>query len=131
MNSFIAEFKAFALKGNVLDLAIAVVIGAAFNKIVSSLVDNIITPLMGVVLGGIDFSTLAFTVGEAQVTYGMFIQSIVDFVIVALVLFVVIKGINRAKGIKKEEVKEEAQKPAPPSETELLTEIRDLLKQKS
>lgn len=131
MNSFIAEFKAFALKGNVIDLAIAVVIGAAFNKIVSSLVDNIITPLMGVILGGIDFSTLAFAVGEAQVTYGMFIQSIVDFVIVALVLFVVIKAINRAKGINKEEVKEEAKKPAPPSETELLTEIRDLLKNRA
>lgn len=131
MSSFIAEFKAFALKGNVLDLAIAVVIGAAFNKIVSSLVDNIITPLMGAVMGGVDFSGLAFVVGEAEVTYGMFIQSIIDFIIVALVLFVVIKGINRAKGIKKEEVKEEAAKPAPPSEAELLTEIRDLLKNKS
>ena len=128
MKNIVNEFKAFALKGNVIDLAVAVVIGAAFNKIVSSLVDNIITPIVGVLMGGMDFSELAFVVGEAEVTYGAFIQSTIDFLIVAVVLFFVIKAINHAKELTAEEVEEKADEPAPPSETELLMEIRDLLK---
>lgn len=128
MKNIVNEFKAFALKGNVIDLAVAVVVGAAFNKIVSSLVDNIITPIVGVLMGGMDFSELAFVVGEAEVTYGAFIQSIIDFLIVAVVLFFVIKAINHAKELTAEEVEEKADEPAPPSETELLMEIRDLLK---
>lgn len=126
MSNFIQEFKAFAMKGNVIDLAVAVVIGAAFGKIVSSLVDNIITPLIGLLMGGVDFSNLSYTVGDAVVTYGVFIQSIIDFLIVALVIFMVIKGINKAQ--ERFEKKEE-EKPAEPSEeVKLLREIRDNLK---
>lgn len=126
MKGFIEEFKAFAMKGNVIDLAVAVVIGAAFGKIVSSLVANIITPFVGLLMGGLDLSGLKYTVGEATMTYGVFIQSIIDFVIVALVIFMVIKGINKATG-GDEETEEE--KPAEPSEeVKLLQEIRDSLR---
>lgn len=121
---FIEEFKAFALKGNVIDLAIAFVIGAAFNRIVSSLVDNIIMPLTGVLGGGVDFSDLAATVGEASVTYGVFIQSIVDFLIVALSIFVAVKVMRSLE--RKEEAKPEKEKVVEPSEeVKLLREIRD------
>jgi large conductance mechanosensitive channel len=118
------EFKAFAMKGNVVDLAVAVVIGAAFGKIVSSLVDNLVTPLVGIFMGGVDFTELSYTVGEAVFGYGAFIQSVIDFTIVAFVIFMVIKAINKAKG--PEEEKEAA--PAGPTEVELLMEIRDTLK---
>ena len=118
------EFKAFAMKGNVIDLAVAVVIGAAFGKIVSSLVDNLVTPLVGIFMGGVDFTELSYTVGEAVFGYGAFIQSVIDFTIVAFVIFMVIKAINKAKG--PEEEKEAA--PAGPTEVELLMEIRDTLK---
>ena len=83
MKSFIEEFKTFAVKGNVVDLAVAVVIGGAFGKIVTSLVNNIITPLIGVVLGGIDFSSMSVHIGDAEITYGVFIQSVIDFLIVS------------------------------------------------
>lgn len=106
MKTFIEEFKAFAMKGNVIDLAVAVVIGAAFGKIVSSLVDNIITPLMGILMGGVDFSELALKVGDSTLGYGKFIQSSIDFIIVALVLFVVIKTMSKL-GSKKEAPQEE------------------------
>lgn len=126
MKSFIKEFKEFAIKGNVIDLAVAVVIGAAFGKIVSSLVANIVTPLIGLLMGGVDFSTLAYTVGDAEITYGVFIQSIIDFTLVALVIFLVVKAINRLN--KKEEAPVEEKKPAEPSEeVKLLREIRDRL----
>lgn len=118
------EFKAFAMKGNVIDLAVAVVIGAAFGKIVSSLVDNLITPLVGMFLGGVDFANLSYTAGEAVFGYGAFIQSIIDFTVVAFIIFMVIKAINKAKG--PEEIKEPA--PQGPTEIELLMEIRDNLK---
>lgn len=129
MKEFIEEFKAFAVKGNVIDLAVAVVIGAAFGKIVSSLVADIIMPLIGVILGGISFSGMSYQVGDAMVTYGVFLQAIVDFFIVALVIFMVVKAINKAQeaGAGKEEVKEEA--PAEPAEeVKLLREIRDSLR---
>ena len=127
MKSFIDEFKAFAMKGNVIDLAVAVVIGAAFGKIVSSLVDNIITPLIGLLMGGINFDSLSYTVGEAVVTYGVFIQAIIDFVIVAFVIFMVVKGINKAQEMGAEPEPEAA--PAEPTEDiKLLREIRDSLK---
>lgn len=127
MKSFIEEFKTFAVKGNVIDLAVAVVIGAAFGKIVSSLVDNIITPVIGLLMGGVNFSGLAYTVGSAEITYGVFIQSIIDFTIVALVIFLVVKGINRLN--KKEEEPTAEEKPAEPSEeVKLLREIRDGLR---
>jgi large conductance mechanosensitive channel len=129
MKSFIAEFKAFAMKGNVIDLAVAVVIGAAFGKIVSSLVDNIITPLIGLLLGGINFSGLSYTVGDAVVTYGAFVQSIVDFIIVAFVIFLVIKALNRAQSAFEEPPAPAEEKPVEPSEeVKLLREIRDSLR---
>lgn len=118
------EFKAFAMKGNVVDLAVAVVIGAAFGKIVSSLVDTMITPLVGLFLGGVDFSDLSFAVGEAVFGYGAFVQSVIDFVIVAFVIFMIIKMMNKAQGPQEEE---EAA-PAGPTEIELLTQIRDQLR---
>jgi large conductance mechanosensitive channel len=126
MKGFVAEFKAFAMKGNVIDLAVAVVIGAAFGKIVSSLVTNIITPIIGFILDDINFSGLSYTLGKSQVTYGVFIQAIIDFTIVALVIFLVVKGINTFK--QKEEAKPEAEKiVAPTEEVQLLREIRDTL----
>lgn len=126
MKGFVEDFKAFAMKGNVVDLAVAVVIGAAFGKIVSALVDNIITPLVGMLLGGVDFSGLAWNVGDAAFGYGAFIQASIDFIIVALVLFVIIKAM--AKLEKPEEPKEEG--PKAPTQEELLTEIRDLMAKK-
>jgi len=126
MKGFVAEFKAFAMKGNVIDLAVAVVIGAAFGKIVSSLVANIITPFIGLIMGGIDFSGLTYIIGDAEVTYGVFIQSIIDFTIVALVIFLVVKALNSFK--KKEEAKPEEEKVVEPSEeVKILREIRDSL----
>ncbi len=119
------DFKKFALKGNVMDLAIAVVIGAAFGKIVTSLVTDIITPLIGVLMGGVNFSGLVFQVGKAQIMYGNFIQSIFDFFIVALAIFMVIRIMMKFQR-KKEEVVEES--PAIDPKEALLVEIRDLLK---
>lgn len=128
MKSFIEEFKTFAVKGNVVDLAVAVVIGGAFGKIVTSLVNNIITPLIGVVLGGIDFSSMSVHIGDAEITYGVFIQSVIDFLIVSLVIFLAIKGISHLQiKKKKEEKQEEVQKPVP-EDIQLLREIRDSLR---
>ncbi|MED4202442.1 large conductance mechanosensitive channel protein MscL [Neobacillus mesonae] len=119
------EFKQFAMKGNVIDLAVGVIIGAAFGKIVSSLVDNIIMPILAFIIGKghIDFSKLAF----GNIKYGLFIQNIVDFFIIAFSIFIVIKFLNR---FKKKEEKEEAVVEEEPDRTEvLLAEIRDLLKE--
>jgi large conductance mechanosensitive channel len=125
MKGFVAEFKAFAMRGNVVDLAVAVVIGAAFGKIVSSLVENIITPLIGVLLGGVDFSGLSISVGDSVVTYGVFLQSIFDFMIIAFAIFMVVRLL--AKLQKPAEVAPAA--PAPtPEDIMLLREIRDALK---
>lgn len=121
------EFKKFAIKGNVLDLAVAVVIGGAFGKIVSSLVDNIIMPLVGLLLGGKSFESLRFQYDDAVIEYGIFIQSIVDFFIIALSIFFFIKLVNKLK--RKKEVEEIVEEAALSAEVELLTEIRDLLKQ--
>jgi large conductance mechanosensitive channel len=121
------EFKKFIMRGNVLDLAVAVVIGGAFNKIVTSLVEFIIMPLIGIVMGGRSFEKLVLEVGEAQLKYGAFIQSIVDFLIIAATLFIVIKSFEKLK--RKKEEAPEAPK-APSNEELLLTEIRDLLKEK-
>ena len=93
----VKEFKAFILRGNVMDLAVAVIIGGAFGKIVSSLVTDIIMPLIGLIIGGIDFTGLAFTIGKATVTYGNFINNVIDFIIIALVIFLMIKGIDSLK----------------------------------
>ncbi len=126
MKGFVDDFKAFAMKGNVVDLAVAVVIGAAFGKIVSALVENIITPLVGMILGGVDFSGLSFAFGEAVFTYGAFIQATIDFLIVALVLFFVVRAL--AKLDKEEEPAADELKA--PTQEELLTEIRDLMAKK-
>ena len=88
------EFKAFIMRGNVMDLAIAVIIGGAFGKIIASLVNDILMPLIGLLIGGIDFSSLSFTVGSAQVNYGLFINNVIDFLIIALVIFLMVKGLN-------------------------------------
>jgi large conductance mechanosensitive channel len=125
MKNFVAEFKAFAMKGNVIDLAVAVVIGAAFGKIVSSLVENIVTPLIGVLLGGVDFTGLSVQVGEATVKYGVFLQSVFDFIIIAFAIFLAIKALSKLQ--KKEE--EAPAAPAPtPEDIQLLREIRDSLR---
>ncbi|EAG6229770.1 large conductance mechanosensitive channel protein MscL [Listeria monocytogenes] len=125
MKKMLVEFRDFALKGNVLDLTVAVVIGAAFGKIVSSLVDNIIMPLVGVLLGGLDFTDLSFKVGKSVIQYGAFIQSIVDFIIIAFAIFIFVKVLTSFIK-KKEQTVEET--PVPPTE-EYLKEIRDLLKE--
>ena len=123
--SFVKEFVAFISKGNVIDLAVGVVIGSAFGKIVSSLVDDIIMPLVGIIIGGIDFSALTADVGDAKLAYGMFIQNVIDFLIVAACIFVFIKIIGKLKRKKEEVVEEE---PVKDEKVVLLEEIRDLLK---
>ena len=143
---FFKEFKEFALKGNVMDMAIGVIIGGAFGKIVTSLVNDILMPLIGALIGNVDFTTLSVTLREAVMNgeevvkeavtlhYGNFIQTTVDFLIVAFCIFLMIKLINKATNMVKKPAEEEA--PAAPAEPEptkeeiLLTEIRDLLKQK-
>lgn len=135
--SFFGEFRTFAMKGNVVDMATGIVIGAAFGKIVSSLVDNVIMPPIGVLIGGIDFSSLAINIGNpvvdakglvsggAIIKYGVFLNTIIQFVIIALAIFLVIKLMNRVMQ------KQQAAPVAPPAQEVLLTEIRDLLKQRS
>ena len=123
------EFIAFAKRGNVVDLAVGIIIGAAFGKIVTSFVNDIITPPLGLALGGKDFSNLVIVLKDAvgetpavTINYGMFIQTVIDFLIIAAVIFIVVKGMNSMKK------KEEAKPSAPPADIVLLTEIRDLLK---
>lgn len=132
---FIKEFKEFALKGNVMDMAVGVIIGGAFGKIVSSLVDNILMPLVGVITGNIDFTKLVFKFGEgdlsATLNYGQFIQNVVDFLIVAFCIFLIIKAMNKLTIKKAEEPAAPAPEPEPSAEEKLLTEIRDLLKNQS
>lgn len=119
------EFKEFALRGNVIDLAVGVVIGGAFNAIVGSLVADIFMPIIGVLTGGLDFSGATYTFGNANITYGKFIQSIFVFIITAFALFLFVKAINRINKKKEEQPSALA---APPADVQLLTEIRDLLK---
>lgn len=135
METFLKEFKEFAMKGNVVDLAVAVVIGGAFGKIVTSLVNNIIMPLIGILTGGNDLAGLKFSVGKAVVTYGVFLQNVVDFLIIALAIFVALKGLKKLEELSplakltQEQTNAKTEKSAKsPSETELLIEIRDLLK---
>lgn len=130
--SIINEFKAFAVKGNVVDMAVGIIIGAAFGKIVSSFVGDVIMPPLGLLIGGVDFSDLAITLKAAQgdipavvLAYGRFIQTVLDFVIVAFAIFMGVKAINR---LKREEAAAPSVPPAPSTQEVLLTEIRDLLK---
>lgn len=122
---FIAEFKSFIARGNVLDMAVGIIIGSAFTAIVTSLVNDIIMPIVGVIIGGIDFSGLKVTVRSAAINYGVFIQAIINFLLIALTVFIIIKALSKAKRKQAEEPAEE--EPAPTPEVELLTEIRDLL----
>jgi len=128
----IKEFKEFISRGNVIDMAVGVIMGSAFGKIVTSLVNDIIMPLVGVLIGGIDFTSLSFKIQKAEVKYGSFIQNIVDFLIVAICIFIFVKIINKLNTIdvlhkkkKEEATKEEVKKS---DEVVLLEEIRDLLK---
>ena len=139
--SFIEDFKAFALKGNVVDMAVGVIIGGAFGKIVTSIVNNIIMPPIGVITGGVDFTDLKLVIKEAEkagdeviaeavtLNYGQFSQDVVDFLIIAFCIFLMVKGIA-ALSRKKEEPAAPAPAPEPSAEEKLLTEIRDLLKNK-
>ena len=138
MKKFFEEFKAFALKGNMMDMAIGVIIGGAFGKIVSSIVDDIIMPPIGWLIGGVNFSDLKVTLptveipgvekmSAATINYGNFIQTLLDFVIIAFCVFLLVKGINTLARKKKEEPQPA---PAPTNEEKLLAEIRDLLKEK-
>ncbi len=122
------EFKKFIARGNVMDLAVGVIMGSAFSSIVTSLVNNILMPIIGVIIGGHDFSSLAIKVGSANIQYGLFIQSVLDFLIVAFCIFIMVKAINNLTSLtkKKEEKQEEAKKE---ENTVLLEEIRDLLKE--
>ncbi len=130
--SMMSEFKSFAMRGNVMDMAVGIVIGAAFGKIVSSFVSDVLMPPIGILIGGIDFSDLAVVLKEAAgdveavtLNYGAFIQTLLDFVIIAFAIFMVVKAMNKMK--KKEEAAPAAP-PKPSAEVELLTEIRDALK---
>jgi len=120
--SMMSEFKDFAMKGSLMDMAVGIIIGAAIGKMVGALVDNILMPLVGLAMGGVDFSSLSKDVGDASIGYGAFIQAVIDFTIVAFVIFMIIRMLNKMK-------KAEEEAPAEPSEdVQLLTEIRDLLK---
>ncbi|MBP5799223.1 MAG: large conductance mechanosensitive channel protein MscL [Prevotella sp.] len=135
---FVKEFKEFAMKGNVMDMAVGVIIGGAFGKIVSSLVNDVIMPLVGKATGGVSFTDLFFNLGEGEyktlaeaqeagaavLAYGQFIQNIIDFIIIAFCIFLMIKAMNKMK----KEKPAEPEAPAGPTQEELLTEIRDLLK---
>ena len=140
--SFIQDFKAFALKGNVVDMAVGVIIGGAFGKIVTSIVNNIIMPPIGVLTGGMDFTDLKLVLKDAvkegdqvvsedvTLNYGQFIQDVVDFLIIAFCIFLMVKGIAALSRKKEEKPAEPAPAPEPSAEEKLLTEIRDLLKNK-
>jgi large conductance mechanosensitive channel len=130
------EFKEFAMRGNVVDLAVGVIIGGAFGKIVSSFVADIVMPPIGILLGGVDFKDLAFVLKDAEgelaavtIGYGAFIQTVIDFLIIAFVIFIAIKGMNKLKRKEEEQAPAApAPPPAPSNEEKLLAEIRDLLK---
>ena len=132
--SIVKEFREFAVKGNVVDMAVGIIIGAAFGKIVSSLVADVVTPPLGLLIGGVDFSHLAVTLKAGPppvvLSYGKFLQQLCDFVILAFAVFMLVKGINTLK--RKQEAKEEAKEAAKPDRhEELLAEIRDLLKERA
>ncbi|MFR6434624.1 large-conductance mechanosensitive channel protein MscL [Porphyromonas sp.] len=142
MASFKQEFKEFALRGNVMDMAVGIIIGGAFGKIVSSLVDDILMPLIGLITGGVNFTDLKWVIKPAEINaageeivaattlnYGLFIQNVVDFLIIALVIFMMIRAINSVRK-KQEEPEAPAPAPEPSDEVKLLTEIRNLLDKK-
>lgn len=135
MKKFISEFKTFISRGNVLDLAVGLVIGNAFNTIVKSLVDDIFVPFIGIIIGGVNFTNLTLRLGDAAIKYGVFIQNIINFLATAFCLFIVVKFMNKLHEIKeakeKKDKKKEEEKPKKSEEIILLEEIRDLLKKSS
>ena len=140
MSKFLNEFKAFAVKGNAVDMAVGVIIGGAFGKIVSSIVDDIIMPPIGWLIGGVNFSDLKVTLpaidagieklAPATINYGSFLQTLLDFLIIAFCVFLLVKGINKLSKKKEEKPAAPAPAPEPSAEEKLLTEIRDLMKSK-
>ena len=130
MKNIVKEFKTFISRGNVVDLAVGVVVGNAFKDIVNSLVDHIIMPIVGILIGGIDFTTLSLNIWNVDVKFGLFLQSIVDFFIIAFCIFMAVKVVNKLTK-KKEEKKEEPKAPVKSDEVVLLEEIRDLLKKET
>jgi large conductance mechanosensitive channel len=129
LRNFFKEFETFAIRGNAVDLAVGVMIGAAFNQITTALSTNILTPFVGLALGGYDFSKLAISLGgSASITYGIFLQACLNFVLIAFALFLLVKVINRLGRKKKEEQKKEEAKPAENPELKVLLEIRDVLR---
>ena|SRR3712207_1328035 len=130
MKGFLKEFKEFAMKGNVMDLAVGVVIGGAFGAIVTSLVNDIIMPLVGIIIGGIDVAGLSVKVGTAKLSYGSFLQAIINFIIIAFSIFIFIKIINSAANKFKKDGEAEEITPTVDPQLEMLTEIRDLLAKK-
>lgn len=129
---FIAEFKEFAMKGSIIDVAIGMIIGAAFSAIITSLVNDMIMPLIGMIIGKVDFTSLSITVGSAQVMYGSFIQACLNFLLIALTIFLFVKAANKARSKLEKQKAEEvvAEEAAVAADIALLTEIRDLLKNK-
>ena len=128
MHAFFSEFKTFIARGNVLDMAVGVIIGGAFKAIADSLTNDILMPLLGILVGRVSFADLTLTLGEAQIAYGNFIQAILNFLIMAFAVFCIVKAVNRFHRKKEEAPKAP---PAPSNEEKLLMEIRDLLKEKS
>lgn len=121
------EFKTFIMRGNVMDMAVGIIMGAAFTAIVTSMVDDLVNPLLGLVIGGVDFSSIKFGFGDAQFMFGNFINAVIKFLLIAWVVFLLVKGLNKLKdmAMRKEEA---AAPPAGPTQEQLLAEIRDLLR---
>ena len=137
MKKFFSEFKTFIMRGNVMELAVGIIIGGAFTAIVQSLVNDLLMPVIGALFGGIDFSTLKYVIRaadevagieEAAIKYGSFIQAIVNFLLIAIVIFLLVKGLNKMRRKKEEPAPAPAPDPEPSEEVKLLTEIRDALK---
>ena len=129
MKKFFDEFKTFISRGNVMDMAVGVIMGSAFTAIVNALVNNILTPLLGIILNGVNFSELSIKVGSTEIQYGMFIQAVINFLLISLVIFCLVKALNkiREKAVKKQEAEEAAEDKAQTTTVELLEQIRDLL----
>ncbi|MBR0307573.1 MAG: large conductance mechanosensitive channel protein MscL [Mogibacterium sp.] len=130
MKAFMKEFKEFISKGNVMDMAVGIIIGGAFTAIVNSLVESIITPLLGVIFGGISFAEMGVTVGDSTILFGAFIDAVIKFLLISFVLFSIIKALNKAKSLAVKEKEQAEEEPAAdPEDIALLKEIRDLLKE--
>ena len=130
MKNFMKEFREFISRGNVMDMAVGIIIGGAFTAIVTALVDSILMPIIGAISGGLSVEQMSWKVGEASIGYGAFIQAVINFLLVAWVLFLIIKGLNKAKAALTKPAEETAEEEAVPEDIALLTEIRDLLKEK-